>query len=288
MTGKPVRDLLNLLLYGGAFIGIGAACITALTFEVAGLAERHFPYILLIGTASAALYSAHKVIGIRKMDHIQPQGRFAVIRHYKSHIWLWCLLWTVMTIIIFRKWFDFNLLLWLVPGALIGLTYVIPLLPGGRRTRDLGWWKIVLIAMAWGWLTAFVPAAYFMEAAPVLAIIHGTERALFIFLITLPFEIRDQHIDASTDLKNLTYILGRKKTIGLAIGLVPLIMFLSFVSTFHYINPSYMISMTMTSVMTLFLLRPSYSISDDYYFSGLIDGLMIVALLMYHVVNVFV
>jgi len=285
LINRLLRDFVNLLIYGGTFIGLCAACITALSLELTGKTDQNMRYILCIGAATAALYSAHRVIGLQKLAHIKTNERYNVIRRYETHIWVYCILWIIVTLWLFIPLFNFKLILWLIPGGSIAAGYVIPILAGKQRLRDLGWGKIILIGWSWGWLTAFIPLWYFADAPLQMAIVNGVERMLFIILLTIPFEIRDFKVDQSVGLITMPEKLGKKKTYRITVLFCLMIILLSAVIAFHYINPPYLLSMAITSLIVLPMLKYSYTIDDDYYFGGLIDGLMIVVLLLYAGIN---
>lgn len=281
MISRFLRNSIDLLLYGGTFIGLGAACMTALSFEIIGTVQSHLNYILFVGTSTAALYCAHRVVGLKRVAHIVNSSRFEVIRKYQSHIWVYTIVWTVISIWLFYSIVEQNLMFMLVPGALIASGYVLPILPGKKRLRDLGWGKILMIGWSWGWLTAFIPFIYFTHTSIFLASIHGIERMLFIILITIPFEIRDIDIDYSVGLVTMPTKFGKKKTLQITAVLIMLIVLLSSIVSFHFLNPAYVITMFIVCLMTIPMIKLSYKIKDDYFFTGLVDGIMILALYIF-------
>lgn len=281
MTSNPVRDIVNLLIYGGAFIGLCASCMTALTFDLLGDITAYGSYIGMVGIATAALYSAHKVIGLQKVAHIKKNERYAVIRRYKAHIWLYCIGWIAIGIWWFANDINIRFLLWLLPGGMIALLYVLPFLSGGRRVRDLGWIKIILIGFSWAWLTAFIPSFYFKELPFFLASLITTERFLFIVVITIPFEIRDLKIDASVGLTTMPAKFGLRRSIWAGYIMCGLIILTSGMLSFHYFDPPYWLAWTCVSLLTIWVLNESKRTDDDYFFSGLTDGLMIMAAVLY-------
>lgn len=287
MTGKFIRDIVNLLIYGGAFIGLCASCITALSFELTGQAEQNLPYIFLIGAATASLYALHRVVGLNKTVHLKTSERFSIIRKYQFHIRVYTVIWAMISLSLLAS-FNLSFLLLLLPGGIIAFTYVIPFLSGGRRLRDLGWAKIVMIGFSWSWLTAVIPLGYFTEASIQMIVIHGLERMLFIMLLTIPFEIRDLHLDRSVGLITIPEKLGRKRTSRIAIILCIAVIFLSGLAAFQYFNLAYVIAMSLTSLLVIPLIHFSYAIEDDYFFGGLMDGLMIAVLWVFIIVNHFV
>jgi 4-hydroxybenzoate polyprenyltransferase len=259
--------------------------MAALTFDLLGNIHDYYEYIALVGVATAALYSAHRVIGLHKLEHIKKSNRYAVIREYKIHIWLYCIGWLLIGIWLFWPMINLQLLVWLMPGGVIAVLYVLPLLGGGRRIRDLGWLKIILIGWSWAWLTAFVPAYYYKEIPLTLALIIGVERMLFIIAITIPFEIRDLKIDASVGLRTLPALFGVKRSLRLGYVLCFLIMMLAAVLAFHYLDLAYFVSTITLMLVTMLIIKKSPFIDDDYFFSGVTDGLMILAFIFYAILS---
>ncbi|MEP6795575.1 MAG: hypothetical protein ABJB16_14700 [Saprospiraceae bacterium] len=289
MIDRILRDIVNLLLYGGAFIGLCAACITALTFELIGDVDQlQLSYILFIGVSTAALYSGHHVIGLHKLSHVTTYERYTVIRKYKAHIWVYCAMWILLSIWLFMPLASIEFVLWMIPGGSIALLYVLPLLSKGRRLRDMGWIKIILIGWSWAWLTALMPALYFGKEPVFISMFMGMGRMLFIIAITIPFEIRDISLDGSVGLTTVPVFFGMNKTIRAGIILCLLLIVFVTVSSFHYHDPAYGISMGIVSVLSIWILKKSPHMSDDYFFSGLTDGTMIIALAMYCLAGNFI
>jgi len=281
LIGRILKDTVNLLIYGGGFIGLCAACMTALTFELTGQDDNHLQYVLLIGTATAALYSMHRVIGLQKSALMMTTDRFAVIRKYQFHIRVYAVLWIILSIWLVQPLWDIRFVAWLIPGGTIALAYVIPFMSGGRRLRDLGWGKILMIGWSWSWLTAVLPMWYFAHASIQMTIIHGIERLCFIMLITIPFEIRDIKLDRSLGLITMPEKLGNRRTRRIAIYLGIVTVLLSFIGSLHYFNTPYGLAMTTICLIVIPLVGFSYKTNDDYFFSGLMDGTMILALWLF-------
>lgn len=282
---EMMSHFINLVLYSGAFIGICAGCITAVSFSAAWQLNNSPRYMLFIALATAALYTFHRVIGLNKLSHINNSHRLDTIRQYKRHIVIYGFIWTILAIWCFIPLWKFDLIQWLLPGMLLGALYVFPVFPGRRRIRDLGWGKIVVIAIAWGWLTAFIPLYNFVGASWLLSTIHGLERAMFIFLITIPFEIRDIDVDQSVGLRNLPTILGRRRTFILSVFLAFCIVTLALFPFIQFYNLAYTVTMGIVVLISLVIIRYSYRIRNDYFFSGLTDGVMILALLLQFVLE---
>jgi len=105
----------------------------------------------------------------------------------------------------------------LVIPAILSLGYVLPFVKGNKRLRDFDYIKIFLVAIVWGVITVLMPI---LERTTDLTLSHLLillERMLFIFAITLPFDIRDLKIDAHIDVKTIPSIIGIGKTKKLAL-----------------------------------------------------------------------
>ncbi len=285
MIDRYLRDIVNLLLYGGAFIGLCAACITAFTFELIGNVEDNLDYIMLVGIATAALYGAHRVIGLHKLAHVTTNDRYSVIRKYKYHIWIYSALWVVLSFWFFIPHASWDFILWLIPGGSIAITYVVPLFSGGRRLRDIGWIKIIMIGWSWAWLTAFLPAYYFSDQPLHLSILMGIARMFFIIAITIPFEIRDMSIDQSVGLQNMPLRFGLKRSIRWGWFMCIMNVLIAGFLSMHYINGSYVLTMICICILTVWILQKSATTKDDYFFSGITDGTMILTIVAYHTIQ---
>ena len=288
MINKALRDIVNLLIYGGAFIGLCAACLTALSLRINGKEDSFFMYTLWIGICTAALYSGHRVIGLKKMEHIKTSERFNVLRKYQNHIWIYFVIWIILSGILFLTFGTFQLLIWMLPGGFIAVGYVLPVILGKKRLRDLGWTKIIMIGWSWAWLTSFVPLYYLAKEPLFMVSVMTLERIFFIIAITIPFEIRDMQVDKSVGLMTLPEKFGKRNTTLLVWSLCIGIVLLSYVAAYHYFNDAYFITMVIISICILFIYRHSSKTQDTYFFGGLTDGLMILALLLHIGLNHFI
>ena len=285
MIDRLLRDFVNLLIYGGAFIGLCAACITALTFELSGQAGENLQYVFLIGAATASLYTIHRIVGLQKTAHLVTSDRFAIIRKYQSHIRVYAVLWVMLAIWLSIPFLSVPFVLWILPGGIVGFAYVIPFLPGGKRLRDLGWGKILMISWSWAWLTAVLPLGCITHSSIQMIIIHGLERMFFVMLIAIPFEIRDLKVDRSLGLITMPEKLGPRKTQRIAWLLAGLTIFLSFIGSFHYFNPAYGMAISLSCLLMIPLIKLSYKTEDDYFFGGLLDGMLILSLWFFIVIH---
>ncbi|MEO6130568.1 MAG: UbiA family prenyltransferase, partial [Saprospiraceae bacterium] len=109
----------------------------------------------------------------------------------------------------------------------------------------------------------------------------GIGQMLFVIAITIPFEIRDVTIDTSVGLTTMPVYFGMERTIRTGIIFCIIIVLFVTLSSIHYHDPAYGIAMSLTALLTIWILKKSEKVNDDYFFSGLTDGTMIIALLLY-------
>lgn len=266
--------LINLLFYGHFWIA-GAAL--AMTIQSELLLTGHWAIGKLEGfifCGTLALYALHRLVGLYLHPPTIPEGRYRVMTDFRIHILVYATLAGGLA-----AWFFFQLpsyLCWLlVAPAGIALAYVLPFL-NGRRLRDLPYLKIFLVALAWSWITVAAPAraAGLLWTVPTCLML--LERCFFIFAITIPFDIRDLAQDASTEVQTLPSFLGIAKAKRLAwIGLLLMggaVLLNTWLNA--YAPP-------VTAALFLSLLSSGYFIQrtrperHDYYFTGLLDGTMI-------------
>jgi 4-hydroxybenzoate polyprenyltransferase len=146
----------------------------------------------------------------------------------------------------------------------------------GLRLRDLNWIKIFLIAIVWAYVTVILPILE-VRAVQWADLLILLERMVFIFMITLPFDIRDLKVDDFNNVKTIPAVYGIPKTMQLVLFSFLFSMLLVIIN--YAIIPSkplyfalFGLSLSLTS--TYIFIRISIDKTDDYYFTGLLDGTM--------------
>ncbi|PCJ82520.1 MAG: hypothetical protein COA49_00185 [Bacteroidetes bacterium] len=118
---------------------------------------------------------------------------------------------------------------WIIMGYLLVLTglYALPLIPKAKNLRSWGGLKIFIVALVWAGTTVILPvvaAEHYLGWDVWIAVF---QRFVLVFILLLPFEIRDLKYD-TPDLRTLPQRFGvsRTKTIGAWVAM------LFFVATF--------------------------------------------------------
>jgi len=181
-------------------------------------------------------------------------------------------------------WF-LNRAIWLLmlPLALVAGAYVMPMVRKNAakiRIREIGLWKIFIIAAVWAGITVILPAVHlygFDQFFELLSWKLALERAIFILAITIPFDIRDLVNDAKKNVRTLPSVLGWKKAVWLSqiLIFVFLLMIFGRVGVGHPLFIGYLVSASIT-ILALAMATPKRS---DMYCSFWVEGTMLLQFL---------
>ena len=212
---KLLEKFINLLLFGNFWI---AACAVALTWQTEFLSYREIAWTKLttfVFLATLFLYAIHRIVGLVKVKPFLEKYRYTIIYTFRNHIKVYAIIGGIGAIYFFFFLSLANQLLLIVP-TILSLGYVLPFVKGSKRLRDFDYIKIFLIAIVWGVITVLMPILQRTTTFILPHFLVLLERMLFIFAITLPFDIRDLKIDAHINVKTIPATIGIPRTQRLA------------------------------------------------------------------------
>ncbi|MGB5315995.1 MAG: hypothetical protein WBN56_08325 [Robiginitalea sp.] len=111
-------------------------------------------------------------------------------------------------------------ILFLIAGLITAL-YAVPLKPGGLNLRSYGLLKVLLVALVWTVLSVWAPLWNLKDLTDWDTGIESFQRMLWVFLLMLPFEIRDMKSDALR-MKSIPQRFGLRVTRNMAWGIAVL------------------------------------------------------------------
>ena len=233
---------------------------------------------LFAGTWS--LYSFHRIIGLGRVEPFRESGRYRIIYRFRRHITLYALVGGGLAAYAFFR-LPIEVQVGAVLPALLSLGYVFPFLRG-KRLRDFDFWKIFLVAGAFAWLTVGLP--WLQRGFQPVAWWQLAERFCFIFAITLPFDIRDLQIDAHTRVRTIPATIGVRNSRLLAYGLLLVSLACSAVCFFLdlYSLPT-LFALLVLGLATGSLIHFARNERPDHYFTGFLDGTMILSFVLVYV-----
>ncbi|MCF8256520.1 MAG: UbiA family prenyltransferase [Flavobacteriales bacterium] len=221
-------NILKNLVYGSWWVGCCASALVMLSSCELGSDTVSFPLYVFVLGATLIVYNLNMLSG---MKELRTSGTLSP-RH------LWCIgneetlkadLGAGVLLAV-PAFFMLHSSAWLLLMPLVGIAvlYVLPVLKG-VKLREVGVWKIFLIATVWAAVTVVLPATQ-MEMRPETSEVIWlfSERWLFIFAITVPFDMRDLATDAKKGVMTLPSLLGWKQ--ALALSLVALSVFAALAS----------------------------------------------------------
>ena len=173
-----------------------------------------------------------------------------------------------------------NSLIFLAHLGVISIGYSVPaIINGAKSLRNIKLLKIFLIMYVWAATTVLFPVigagqSIFQRGIILLFI----ERAVFIFAITLPFDIRDYASDKANHVITIPGLIGIQQTRLLAFICI-LVFFM--INAFHY--PAYnciLWAKLLSGLNALIVIYFARDNKHEYYFTGLLDSTMIIQFLL--------
>lgn len=270
-----IRSLINFYLYSSVHISLGAALSVILCYAV----SFHIPtsdYTLFVFSSTLFLYCSHRIVGIRKMKSFEDEGRFAIIKKFKSHLIFYALLGGIATIYFFVN-LESRLQIALILPSIISVLYILPVFSKSKRLRDFGLIKIFLISIIWGLVIGLIPYFEVNGKVDLKGLLYFMEKLLFILAITIPFDIRDLRFDENINVKTIPSQLGIKKSYLITYLLLGASIIISTILSYlDYYTFKVMLALIVGYFLTAMAILASKNRTNDYYYSGLIDGTIII------------
>jgi len=268
---------INLMLYGNFWIALGSL---SLLWQTTLIYQERFYFDALTGFVffgTLFLYALHRIVGISKSHAYFQLERYSVITVHKRHIEWYAGIGALMATVCFFFLNRSTQLALIIPG-IISLGYVLPILGNKKRLRDLNDIKIFLVALVWAWITVLLPAVEYDLFPGKGILLTFIERVLFIFAITLPFDIRDLQVDEQSAVRTLPARWGVKRTKQIAIGVIGMALTINIIcwQQFYYSVPI-MVALVLTYLATIILVKKITPERSDYFYTGLMDGTMVLS-----------
>lgn len=183
-------------------MALAVVAISLMSYLEYGLnPDLHLLIFIFFGSITG--YNFVKYAGLAKLHHRSLARNLRFIQVFSFLIFLG------LVYMAFLQTWDVLLM-----SALLGiftLLYAAPVLTQKRNLRDLAGIKILIIALVWAGVSVILPLLDHPEVSLFDKILMFLQRALFIIVITLPFEIRDLEYD-SKHLATIPQKIGIKKT----------------------------------------------------------------------------
>jgi 4-hydroxybenzoate polyprenyltransferase len=270
-----LKSAFDAFVYGNLLISVAAASLTWVSGVLLG-GEVRWEIIVLVFAATLFIYNFDRLLVLKSMAGLKSERHVWIVRNAGYLIGLVALSVVCMGYLAFSL--NWQEIVYVAHLGLVSVLYSLPMFShseGKRPLRSFRGLKIFLIAYVWAATTAVLPALDLGKGLfDFHVILLFIERALFIFAVTLPFDIRDYKSDTQSGVITIPHVLGVQKSKWLAYTCTLVFMLLS---VLHYNHENWMIAARMvTGVATLLVIRYTDETRHEYYYTGLIDGLLII------------
>lgn len=220
---KQVEGALQWVIFSDIYITLGAVSFACVNAKLLGLSLREMTYLFtLIGSSTMFIYQFSRWSFFRKTaSSLSKDMLYFWMQKHNRYVLSSLVICFIMSFaLIFKAQFQVILTL-LILGA-VSFTYNITLPIGKSRftLRKIPFLKVFLIAWVWASMAVILP---WLESGNSLVETKVwylfALQFLFIFIITLPFDMNDIQADMEVGVKTLPIVLGVRKSKVLLAGL---------------------------------------------------------------------
>ena len=215
---RVLFDAQRALLLTNIYVSMGAGCLSFACSKLQGITQ-YFPYILIAVLFVQSMHILNHLIGSKSDQYNDPERA----RFYRNNRVMLSLLAIIaggagLIIAYTLGVLPFVILLAM---SLLGLSYNLRLIPRPlagikyRRIRDVPGSKTILIAAAWGTVTAVLPALGVMDHLSWNTGLVFLWSAGIVFVRTAFFDILDMQGDRIVGKETLPILLGEKRSMQL-------------------------------------------------------------------------
>lgn len=210
--------------------------------------------------------------------------RTQIILAHKYHLIFYSV---IAGLAIFYSLYFFTAEQWtklLIPFILT-LVYIAPI-NYNKKIRELPFIKAIMVGVVWTWLCVYFPLATSVSNLENIHWAFVLEKFLFILSITIPFDIRDFHLDLSQNIKTIpnTFGVSGSKIIVAFVTLCCFFLALYLKQSEIYHHSQWVFLSIFYPILTLyiFLLNMDF---NDYWYSGGLDGSILLQSLLLWLLN---
>ena len=270
--------LIRFLIYSNVYIALAAFVLTIASQVQFGEQPYVYPYVYLVFFSTVLEYNFIQFYSILTRSKLKQaynhQWLNKQIMWYYVFIFL-CFLGFLLSLVNI----EYKLILVFMPLALITFLYSIPSPHLNKRffkIRQIPYLKIFLISFVWSGITVLLPAIHSVNKLNnVHVFLIFIERFLFLFAITIPFDIRDMEDDIKDGIKTIPILKGKENSIQYST--LALVLFV-IVSLIHYIslgNYGIASALTISFLSTLYVIKSEKIQNTPLYHYGILDGTML-------------
>lgn len=273
-----MKGVWQYLVYGSWWVAACAAAMGLLTLYELTENWWNAPLAVFILGSTLVIYNLNMISGT---DELRKLGTDSVRHHWcmENEAKMKATLVIGLVLAGVSIWFlSRTIWLLLIPLSMMAFAYAAPIIRRNAakiRIREIGLWKIFIIAVVWTGMTAVLPTMHVrgLEAITDLCLWPVyVERGLFILAITIPFDVRDLVNDAKKGVRTIPSTLGWKRSVWLAE--VILAVFLALVTWRLGIDRPLVVGYVSSTLITMAVVVFANPHRNDMYCSFWVEGTM--------------
>ncbi len=206
------------LLLTNIYVAIGAGCLCYACTKIQGI-TNYLPHVLISMLYVQSMHILNNLTGT-KADRYNDPDRYSF--YNKKKVLLSLLSFTAGGVGLITA-YSIGPLLFLIlfVMSIMGLSYNLKLLPERfahnkyKRIRDLPGSKTILIAMAWGIVTAVLPSLSVSKSVSLNTVLVFLWSTSLVFVRTAFFDMLDMQGDRIVGKETIPTLIGEKQTLNL-------------------------------------------------------------------------
>lgn len=272
------KRVVDFFIFSNLFIALAAVAFTMESQIQIGLLPKIHPYLFLIFFATLFEYNSHKLVTILVNKECLNEPKFEWIRR-NLKLFYGIAFVSVAGFLVATLYAKWSVLITLLPLGVITLFYSFPVYIKGRRLfrlREFPFIKIFIISFVWSATCIVLPVIQSgVKVDTIQLLLFIIERFLFVFAITVPFDIRDMQSDKQNKLKTLPLLVGEKRASQSANAAMVLFVIMC---ALHYSNGQQvhlLLAFVISGISTLIALNNNWIKRQVHYHYGVLDGTML-------------
>lgn len=280
-TRFKVRKHWRNAVYSNVWIALGAAAATWQTGILIGETTLHLSFFT--GFATLFTYNFQRLVKLTDRPEYAASGRNNWLFRNRRLLGILSVLAAIPCLLLIPMLSSSSLLLLSFSGVL-SLFYAVRFFPIAgrlRALRDVAYLKLYVIALVWAMVTVALPVLQhegivFDDAF----LLRFAERFAFIVAITIPFDIRDAGLDDPSQ-RTAAQLLGERGARYYALVWVALSLSAATALFVHDVYTVFnWIAVMISLIISAVLIGKTRSGNDEMFFTGAVDGLLILQALL--------
>ena len=254
-----VLRVIQFIVYSNILVAICAVCLSMSSQIMIESYNNSINYFVFFSTLSA--YNFQRIIRLKKEEE---NHKLRWLFRYKKIIYFFIPLCVIMSLYFFIN-FNLKSQISIFIASIISILY-----PFGLRKIPV--FKIIFISIVWTIITSLIFLFENNISINQEQLLHLISRFLFVFAITIPFDIRDMKID-DQKFKTIPILIGEKRSKLVAIYSIILVMVI-YLQLFYKnsLSINNLSSIIIILFITSLLILKSHHKKDELYFSLWIES----------------